>query len=271
MILKNPWEWDESDLEAMVNAGTQESIELDFKASPSLQNDDKKKDEISKDVSAFANSAGGTLLYGMLEDRSTHVAMGLDTGSDPTVITKEWLEQIINSRIQRRIDGIRINQIPLTKSPGRVAYAVYVPASTRAPHQASDKKFYKRFNFHSVPMEEYEIRDVARRGEVPDLRIVFSLPKTELIFNQGDTFSVPFPLPATITNDALEPANYTVIKLYIDARLAIQNAQEFTNNNVETSFNVEDKSIPVKMLQLNWSTMFALFGKEVAGKDTMWY
>src|SRR5947208_1755782 len=110
MIMKNSWEWDENDLLELVKAGTQESIELDFKESDALQNTDKKKDEISKDVSAFANSAGGTLLYGMKEDKQTHVATGIDAGSDPKVITKEWLEQVINSKIHQRIDGVRIHQ-----------------------------------------------------------------------------------------------------------------------------------------------------------------
>src|SRR5256714_14272167 len=198
--MKNPWEWDENDLLDLVKAGTQESIELDFKESKAFENTEKKKDDISKDISAFANSAGGTVIYGMKEDKNTHLAAGLDEGSDPTDITKEWLEQVINSRIHRRIDGVRISQIPLTAFKGRVAYVVYVPSSTRAPHQASDKRFYKRFNYQSVPMEEYEVRDVSRRGEIPDLRIEFVLPKTELIFNQDDTFSAPFPFVASITN-----------------------------------------------------------------------
>src|SRR5690349_20006276 len=113
-LMKNPWEWDDDDLSAMVSAGTQESIELDFKESDSLQNTDRKKDEISKDVSAFANSAGGTIIYGMKENG--HVAIGLDTGNDPNVITKEWLEQIIDSKIHRPIDGVRIKQVALTKT-----------------------------------------------------------------------------------------------------------------------------------------------------------
>src|SRR6266700_2494506 len=101
--MKNPWEWDENDLLQLVNTGAQESVDLEFKASGALQNAGKNRDEISKDVSAFANSAGGTLIYGMVENRSTHVADSLDTGSDPNVTTREWLEQVINSKIQQRI------------------------------------------------------------------------------------------------------------------------------------------------------------------------
>ena len=250
--MKNPWEWDENDLLDMVKAKTQESIELDFKESKALESTEKKKDDISKDVSAFANSAGGTVIYGMKEDKNTHVAAELDEGSDPTDITKEWLEQVINSRIHRRIDGVRINQIPLTTPKGRVAYVVYVPSSTRAPHQASDKRFYKRFNYQSVPMEEYEIRDVSRRGEVPDLRIEFMLQKTEAIMNQEIGLSEPFRLGAGIFNDALEPANYAIISVQIDARLKIEQPQDFKIQEGAV-LNLGVKQHPVTLLRLNWN------------------
>src|SRR5229473_8062127 len=218
-IVKNPWEWDENDLLEKIAVGWKESIDLDFKQSDSLHNTEGKKSEISKDVSAFANSAGGTIIYGIAEDG--YIAKEIDTGSDPTITTKEWLEQVINSRIQQRIDGIKIHQVELTtKSPGKVAYIVTIPQSTRAPHQASDKRFYKRFNFQSVAMEEYEIRDVARRAETPDLRIEFELIKPPN-YSQGAPASEPFSLNVIITNDALEPANYAIIDLIVDARVNI--------------------------------------------------
>ena len=250
--MKKPWEWDESDLLQLVNTGAQESVDLEFKASGALQNTDRNKDEISKDVSAFANSAGGTIIYGMTEDRTTHIAASLDMGCDPNVTTKEWLEQVINSKIQRRIEGVRISRVSLTStSPGKVAYVVYVPASNRAPHQAADKRFYRRYNFQVLAMEEYEIRDVALRGEVPDLRMEFILSEPSLIFNSEDTFSVPFPLITSITNDTLEPANYAVIAIYIDTRLAIQDAKGLeVNRNLQ--LNIGDKEIPVTVLRLNW-------------------
>lgn len=165
--MKPSWQWDESDLLSLIADRVQESIDLDYKQSEALEPvTDSKKNELSKDVSAFANSAGGTILYGVAEDKRLPVR--LDSGCDPRIISREWLEQVINSRIHRKIDRIRINQIDLMgASPGRVAYAVHIPQSTRAPHQAGDKRFYKRYNFESVPMEEYEIRDVARRTSKP--------------------------------------------------------------------------------------------------------
>ena len=204
LLVKQSWEWNENDLLEMITTGTKESIELDFKQSAALQNVREKTDvryEISKDVSALANSAGGSLIYGMCENG--HIATKLDAGSDPTVVTKEWLQQVINTTIHRKIDSLRVNQIDLkTQSPERVAYVVYVPQSMRAPYQALDKKFYKRYEFESVAMEEYEVRDLYRRGEIPDLRITFTCPDTKMVFQSGAEDSYPFPLHGAIVNES---------------------------------------------------------------------
>ena len=56
----------EADLLALISAGVEESAALDYKRADSLnKRDDKKKTEITKDVSSFANSAGGTIIYGI--------------------------------------------------------------------------------------------------------------------------------------------------------------------------------------------------------------
>lgn len=164
-------DWQEADLLQLVAEQADESLELDFKESGALQKTDGKKRELSKDVSAFANSAGGTLIYGIIEDQETHVASKLDDGCDPKEITKEWVEQVINSNIQPRLSGVRIYSIELTtQNPGKFAYVVDVPQGSTA-HQASDKRYYKRFNFESVPMEDYEIRDVMQRVTAPKIAV----------------------------------------------------------------------------------------------------
>ena len=113
---------------------------------PALARTDHNKQEISKDVSAFANSAGGTIVYGVRE--AGHAATDIDVGYPQSDNSKEWIEQVINSNIQRRIDGTRINPVQLGASAaGNVLYVVSIPQSLRAPHMAWDKRFYKRFNF----------------------------------------------------------------------------------------------------------------------------
>src|SRR5262249_49506878 len=157
----------EEDLQRLIDEEIQESLTLDYKASPSLARDDKSRDELCKDVTAFANSAGGQIIYGIVEkDRKP---VNVDDGSD---LSREWIEQVIDSRVEPRLDGLVITPVPVGMGSGRHAYVLTIPqASGRAPHQAPDKKYYKRQNFQSVPMEDYEIRDALRRATTPELYV----------------------------------------------------------------------------------------------------
>lgn len=165
--MKRSWEWAEDDILSLIRNKVREHLHLDYKACDALQKNDRKRKDISKDVSAFANSAGGTLVYGVIENEA-HEPEGIDAGYDPAEISGEWIEHIINSTIDRRIEGVRINTIELPATrPGRVLYVVHVPESARAPHMAIDDRYYKRFNFESVPMKEYEVRNLMRREQYP--------------------------------------------------------------------------------------------------------
>jgi predicted HTH transcriptional regulator len=162
--MKDAKDWDETYLLQLIKVGEQESLTLDYKASAGLAKTDKCRSDLSKDVSAFANSAGGFLVYGMLENK--HVPTSIDVGVDRNVITKEWFESVIKSVIRSVIDDLVIKQIDLpSKGPDKVAYVVQIAqATSRAPHQANDYRYHKRFNFESTPMEDYEVRDLMRRS-----------------------------------------------------------------------------------------------------------
>lgn len=175
--MAEPWEWEEADLLELVAQKAEESIELDFKSCPALDFStpaarEKTKFDLSKDVSAFGNSAGGTLVYGIIEDPKTHTAKKLDDGYDPAEISQAWIGQVITAGIQPRIPNVRVRSVPLaTHHPGRVAYVVHVPQSSTA-HQASDRRYYKRHNLEAVPMEDYEVRDTMHRSQSPRVSVV---------------------------------------------------------------------------------------------------
>lgn len=160
--------WTISKLETLIRDEVEEHLELEYKRAAALGKTDKVKNEISKDVSAFANSAGGTLIYGIAEgtDSRKHLPETIDWITDPE-ITKEWLENVIISRIQPRIPGLQISTV---RSETGSVFVVEVPQSMTV-HQASDKKYYKRHNFSSVPMEDYEVRDVMNRHLKPVVEV----------------------------------------------------------------------------------------------------
>jgi hypothetical protein len=169
--------WNEAELQSHIDNFVEESLTLDYKAADSLAMTDGKKKEITKDVSAMANSAGGTIIYGLREHTNPakkHLAEKIDP-IDRTSFSKEWLEQVINN-IRPRISGIIIHSVTLTSGPNDVAYVVEIPQSNTA-HQATDDRYYKRFNFMSVPMVDHEIRDVMSRVTVPDVEVKFKYMK----------------------------------------------------------------------------------------------
>lgn len=157
------------DIQYLIDFGVEESAHLDYKASGALAKTDSKKKEISKDISAFANSDGGIIIYGVEEHGHKAVGFSYIDGNE---ITKEWLEQVINSTINQKIDGIEIFPIRNNGNISESIYVVRIPRSYRAPHMISiDKCYYKRYNFESVKMEEYEVRDLFNRHNLPKLKI----------------------------------------------------------------------------------------------------
>lgn len=149
-----------TDLQALISTRVQEDLHLDYKESLAIS--EKKRAEIAKDVSAFANSDGGMIVYGIVEQN--HLPVRVDDGVIDDDFDREWLENVITSNISPRIDGLEIH--PIEVSAGRSAYAVVIPKSWRGPHQESSKRYYKRFNFKAEPMEDYEISDVRNRRDV---------------------------------------------------------------------------------------------------------
>ena len=212
------------DLQRLIDEEIQESLTLDYKASPSLARDDKPRDELCKDVSAFANSAGGQIIYGIVEKDRKPVKV--DDGSD---LSREWIEQVIDSRIQPRLDGLVIT--PVSVGGGRHAYVLTIPqASGRAPHQAPDKKYYKRQNFQSVPMEDYEIRDALRRATTPELYVELSFAtgeRTSVEFAYQSERSKPITLSVIVRNRSSQPAHYALVQVGIDTELHLPTSGDF--------------------------------------------
>jgi hypothetical protein len=211
-----------SNLQQLVDEGLEESLTLDYKDSRALTRDGKGPDELCKDVIALANSAGGQLIYGIEEDAVTKKPSRVDDGVTDAKITREWIEQILNSRVQPRLTGVTTTRIDMEN--GRFGYVISVPQSQAAPHQAPDKKYYRRFDLQSVPMHDYEIKDIMRRATTPDLDVL-------LWFPHGQTFAVEFPpnqelsktffLNCTVTNRSPTPAYYAIVEVGIDEDLII--------------------------------------------------
>jgi Putative DNA-binding domain len=211
------------DLEKIIHDKLPESLTLDYKASPALNKSSDGRSELVKDITAFANSAGGQIIYGVAEKDG--VPMSLDAGVSRTDISPEWIAQVIDTNSSPRVQDIEVKPILTDSSTSsKVYYIVSVSAATIfAPHQNSiDNKYYKRFERRSVPMHDYEIRDLLRRGNSPELRVRFKFKNNQAMMPMPKP-DEPFEINVELENISSEPALYSCFDFYFDKQLEIVN------------------------------------------------
>jgi hypothetical protein len=167
-------EWDDSYL--LKIATPHESAELEKKGADRMDLLEKKKEtreELARQVCAFANSGGGFIVYGIPK------AGGFDAGVADTVGTtpiKAWIEQEIPKMLQPPCLGCRAKYISISgkHAADRGVLVVYIPPSDRRPHwlPGSPDIAYIRAGKHSFSMRHQTFLDISQHGGVPQAEIV---------------------------------------------------------------------------------------------------
>src|SRR5450631_1691194 len=104
--------WTPEKIQRLIDDKIEEGAQLDYKATGAFEHTYSKKAEITKDVSAFANSAGGTIIYGLKEfneDARKHLPEKIDP-IDGRDFSREWLDQNIG-QISSRIENVIISPV----------------------------------------------------------------------------------------------------------------------------------------------------------------
>jgi hypothetical protein len=154
-------------IESLGDRAVREDHTLEYKRDLKLS-DRQERSEFLKDVVAFANAAGGTLLYGIDEGKGEMEGQavsfpGLEINPDATHLL---IDSLLRDGIDDRIPGVFHRAV--SRADGRFFYVVRVPPSPLAPHMVTigqhSWRFYLRGNAGSSPMSSSQIKQVALRS-----------------------------------------------------------------------------------------------------------
>lgn len=143
---------------------------LEYKSGKLLDAKNEKIFEtLSREITAFGNSAGGVIIIGADEDNERCIS-ALSPVVDASK-TDSWIEDGILPRVS---PPISFDVQTLDVEEGKI-FIIHVPPSPAAPHQASDRRYYARRLYRVDPLLAFEIDDIRRRVEASPLRVTSSL------------------------------------------------------------------------------------------------
>jgi hypothetical protein len=155
----------EADLAELLAGQVPEGLHIDYKRDLYGAADADKRETL-KDISAFANAAGGHLIIGIEEQNGIPVSIPGIAGTNPDDVVLR-LEQMARNGLEPRIPGLRMRAIPLAS--GAVCFVVRIPRSWNPPHRVS-----------AQGANRYWIRNSGGAHEA-------SLDELRTLFTQGST------------------------------------------------------------------------------------
>lgn len=157
-----------------------ESVSLDFKDGAALNNmNDGAKKSLVVDVTAMANSGGGTIIYGITEaaQQDGRSVAGAFAPVTDERITQDRVREIVYSNTDPALSGFTVTCVPV--EGGRVI-VVNVAEGDTAYQNKMDRRYYNRVDASSAPMYGFAVRDVMNRRTKPQLRPALAIHHVDM-------------------------------------------------------------------------------------------
>jgi hypothetical protein len=176
-------EINEQDLVALIDGGVIENRQLEYKRDlPGTA--DKDKREFVRDVVAFANSAGGHIIFGIGQSKGLPTEL-VPISEDKIDGAKLRLEGIIRTSIEPTIQGLKIESVKLSSG---YALIIEIPRGLFGLHMIKNRgAFIARTSAGNSELDVNEIRAAFVGAEAAVARLSeFRADRTARILN-GDT------------------------------------------------------------------------------------
>lgn len=150
----------QADIELLISTGAQEGKQQDFKRDFPTQWNDSAKARLLADVTAFANAAGGDVIYGVDEDAEAKASQVVPQVIADIDVQVRTLQQIALDQTEPRVPGIEVRAIPVTVDgvSGHVI-VLRIPQSWAAPHRnRMNNHFHVREGVRNRPLDVPEVR-----------------------------------------------------------------------------------------------------------------
>lgn len=181
-------------IKSFISDRQEENLFIDFKSksNPDIagaNNDDKKV--YAKALSAFSNSAGGIIVWG-IDSRAGEGKLDVATELKPIKDLKKFLTDLVRLTSEAIVPlntGIQNTPILLDGENDSGFIVTYVPESGLPPHRAmfKDNKYYTRAGGSSILMEHHMLEDSFGRRQKPKLEINYwfqgrSIEQFQIVF-----------------------------------------------------------------------------------------
>lgn len=174
------------DLNELVTNEVGESKTLEYKSELNMDTDSDRK-EFLADISSFANSDGGDIIWGIKEDSSTNLPIelsGIEIENEDRFLRK--IESVVRDSISPRIPDINFRVLHI--SGNKYIFITRIERSYLSPHRVVFKgwdKFFARNSKGKYSMEVEELRTAFTLQQTIEAKINNYINETLMSISQN--------------------------------------------------------------------------------------
>lgn len=196
-----------------------ESVSLEFKNGAKLDGrSDEARTDLVTDVTAFANAGGGTVIYGVAEERRDGRSFASNFAPVTDLkVTQDWIREVIVSNTDPVMRGFSINTVQHEKG---VIFVVTVEEGDTAYQNKRTCLYYGRADASAKPMYGFAIRDVMNRRTGARLRV-----QIDSINRAGEQEAPQYAIVPNLINEGMFTANHWVFRIAIPDEIGTHEGQ----------------------------------------------